>query len=310
MNVASSMRSGPQSDVPYPAAYVIHDGVSVKGHRSKVNSPGTSQLACGSSSTMLTQNFKMSGEYNVPYYDPNRAIKQETPKRPPYGSLMMPFPISDDDDPFVIDLDTPTPEYHPQSYEDESSWMDSGSNFCNWQFTTPPPVEDQVGPNMVGKGKGPSFLRKFAPANYFERKTNETTIEDNKETKSSTFKSLGEIGNPSIPYNPSISFHSAPTVGSYNITPLYSQNFHEVHTEIPYEMKCDPEEEERADSNKFYVPYYENIPTIRINENTSRSEREQMLLNRIAELEKEKAEVEARNALLVQALEEKNFRNL
>ncbi|KAI3777108.1 hypothetical protein L1987_46902 [Smallanthus sonchifolius] len=40
-----------------------------------------------------------------------------------------------------------------------------------------------------------------------------------------------------------------------------------------------------------------------------RSEREQMLLNRIAELEREKAEVEARNALLVQAFEEKNFRN-
>ncbi|KAI3776045.1 hypothetical protein L1987_45805 [Smallanthus sonchifolius] len=51
------------------------------------------------------------------------------------------------------------------------------------------------------------------------------------------------------------------------------------------------------------------IPTPHVNENASGSERERMLLNRIAELEREKAEVETRNALLIQALEEKNFRN-
>ncbi|KAI3730310.1 hypothetical protein L1987_61479 [Smallanthus sonchifolius] len=158
---------------------------------------------------------------------------------------------------------------------------------------------------MVGKGRGPSFLRKFAPAGYFDRKTNETTIELNEETESSTFRSLGDIGNPSVPYNPSISFHSAPTVGSYNITPVYPQNFHERYANIPYENKYDPEEEERADSNIPYVPYYENIhvPAPHRNENATGNEIEQMLLNRIAELEREKAEVEARNALLVQALE-------
>ncbi|KAI3717660.1 hypothetical protein L1987_69418 [Smallanthus sonchifolius] len=89
------------------------------------------------------------------------------------------------------------------------------------------------------------------------------------------------------------------------------ENFHERYAEIPYENKYDPEEEERADSNIPYVPYYETIPipAPHINENVLGNEREQMLLNRIAELEREKAEVEARNALLVQALEEKNFRN-
>ncbi|KAI3725797.1 hypothetical protein L1987_65591 [Smallanthus sonchifolius] len=165
---------------------------------------------------------------------------------------------------------------------------------------------------MVGKGKGPSFLRKFAPANYFDRKTNETTIELNEETKSSTFRSLEDIGNPSVSYNSSISFHYAPTAGSYNITPVYPQNFHERYVNIPHENKCDHEEEERADSNIPYVPYYETIPNpaLHINENAFGREREQMLLNRIAEPEREKAEVEAQNALLVQALEEKNFRNL
>ncbi|KAI3774835.1 hypothetical protein L1987_49397 [Smallanthus sonchifolius] len=55
------------------------------------------------------------------------------------------------------------------------------------------------------------------------------------------------------------------------------------------------------DSNKLYVPYYVTVPfpAPHINENASGSEREQMLLNRIAELEREKAEVEARNVLLV-----------
>ncbi|KAI3813693.1 hypothetical protein L1987_18423 [Smallanthus sonchifolius] len=153
---------------------------------------------------------------------------------------------------------------------------------------------------MVGKGKGPSFLRKFAPTSYYERKTNETTIKSNEETESSTFRSLGEIGNLNVPYNPSISFHSAPTAGSYNITLIYSHNFHEGYDEMPYENKCDPEEEERVDSNKFYVPYYETVPltALHINENASRSEREQMLLNIIALLKREKAKVEARNAFM------------
>ncbi|KAI3802090.1 hypothetical protein L1987_30215 [Smallanthus sonchifolius] len=99
--------------------------------------------------------------------------------------------------------------------------------------------------------------------------------------------------------------------GSYNITPVYSQNFLEKYANIPYENKYDPEEEKRVDSKIPYVPYYETIhvPAPYRNENASGNEREQMLLNRIAELEREKAEVEARNALLVQDLEEKNFRN-
>ncbi|KAI3794890.1 hypothetical protein L1987_37531 [Smallanthus sonchifolius] len=165
---------------------------------------------------------------------------------------------------------------------------------------------------MVGKDKGPSFLRKFAHANYFDRKSNETTIELNEETESSTFRNIRDIGNPSVPHNPSISFHSAPTAGSYNVTPVYPQNFHERYANIPYENKYDPKEEEHADSNIPYVPYYEmiHVPAPHINENTSGSEREQILLNRIAELEREKAKIESRNALLVQALKEKNFRNL
>ncbi|KAI3810130.1 hypothetical protein L1987_19740 [Smallanthus sonchifolius] len=150
---------------------------------------------------------------------------------------------------------------------------------------------------MVGKGKGPSFIRKFAPASYYERKTNETTKENNEETESTTFKSLREIGNPSVPYNPSRSLHSAPTAGSYNVTPIYSRNFHDGYVDMPYENN--PEKEERADSIIPYIPYYETIPipAPHINENASGSEREQMLLNRIAELKQEKAEVETRNAL-------------
>ncbi|KAI3695450.1 hypothetical protein L1987_78447 [Smallanthus sonchifolius] len=135
---------------------------------------------------------------------------------------------------------------------------------------------------MVGKGKGPSFLLKFTPASYFDRKTNETTIEFNEETESSTFKSLGDIGNPSVPYNPSISFHSAPTAGSYNITPVYPQNFHERYANIPYQNKYDPEEDERADSNIPYVMYYETIhvPAPHRNKNASGNEREQMLMSK------------------------------
>ncbi|KAI3773701.1 hypothetical protein L1987_48231 [Smallanthus sonchifolius] len=60
---------------------------------------------------------------------------------------------------------------------------------------------------------------------------------------------------------------------------------------------------------KFYGKQTIHIPVSHINENASGNEIEQMLLNRIAELEKGKAEVEARNAILVQALEKKNFRN-
>ncbi|KAI3811354.1 hypothetical protein L1987_21075 [Smallanthus sonchifolius] len=77
------------------------------------------------------------------------------------------------------------------------------------------------------------------------------------------------------------------------------------YAEMSYENKCDPEEEEeeeeeRVDSNIPYVPYYEtiHIPVPHINENAPGNEREQMLLNRIVQLEREKAEVEARNALL------------
>ncbi|KAI3825318.1 hypothetical protein L1987_06800 [Smallanthus sonchifolius] len=108
-----------------------------------------------------------------------------------------------------------------------------------------------------------------------------------------------------IQQNPSVSFHSAPTAGSYNVTPIYSQNFHEGYAEMPFENNL---EEERADSNIPYVPTIP-IPAPHVNENASGSEREQMLLNRIAQLEREKSEVEARNALLVQAPEDKNFRN-
>ncbi|KAI3783391.1 hypothetical protein L1987_42471 [Smallanthus sonchifolius] len=320
----------------------------------------------------------MSGDNSVPvYYDPNHPIKQESPEYHPLGSRMNPISLPFyNGDPFAILPNNNSPEYHPQSYNSSSQWMEAGSNFSNLNtnnqqlqgnneaessyiqqnksieedtseeshqyepisenpedypfnnpisnkyFQAPPEYQNAYNDIMMGlrkqppkygyaerKGKCPSFIRKFSLANYHERKTNETTIENNEETESSTFRSLREIGNPSVPYNPSISFHSAPTAGSYNVTPIYSRNFHEGYTDMPYENNH--EKEERANSNIPYIPYYETIPipASHINENASGREREQKLMRRIAELEREKAEVETQNALLIQALEEKNFRN-
>ncbi|KAI3754420.1 hypothetical protein L1987_54203 [Smallanthus sonchifolius] len=297
----------------------------------------------------------------VPCYDPNHPIKQESSEYHPLGSQHNPIcsPYYNDD-PFVVLPEHNSPEYHPQSQNSSSQWMDAGSDFNNWNtgtqsiqgneaqssqiqlseedssedsqyyqtasenpddypfnnpvsntfdyqshnFGSPVMYDPYVFPEPTYSGPYQAYFQ--SPPEYHNAYNDMLVVIRKPPPK------FGEIGNPSVPYNPSINIHSAPAAGSYNITPVYSKKFHEGYAEMPYENKCDPKEEERVDSNVPYIPYYETIPipALHINENASGREREQMLLNRIAELERENAEIEAWNVLLVQALENKNFRNL
>ncbi|KAI3818383.1 hypothetical protein L1987_12189 [Smallanthus sonchifolius] len=216
-------------------------------------------------------------------------------------------------DPFAILPNNNSPEYHPQSYNSSSQWMEAGSNFSNWNTN----IQQLQGNNEAESSyiqqnnsteENPSeesHQYEHASENPEDYPFNNSVSNspDYQSYNSKTHVLYDPYMFPEPPYDgPFKEYFQAPPeyqnayndimmgLRSYNITPIYSQNFHEGYADIPYENN--PEKEERADSNIPYVPYYETIPipAPHINENASGRERERMLLNRIVELEREKAE--------------------
>ncbi|KAI3797695.1 hypothetical protein L1987_32958 [Smallanthus sonchifolius] len=161
---------------------------------------------------------------------------------------------------------------------------------------------------MVGKGKGPNFIRKYAPPGNSERNTNSTESYSgtNSEYTSGTFQNLGEIETSKNFYETPMSYYVAPTLESYNQTYVNNYSYLEKPPEIPYEHHYTLEGEERADSNRPYGTYHSTNPTPihtpRTYEETPGEERSATMQARIAELERIEVEKDAKITALQQAL--------
>ncbi|KAI3797326.1 hypothetical protein L1987_32582 [Smallanthus sonchifolius] len=161
---------------------------------------------------------------------------------------------------------------------------------------------------MAGKGKGPSFVLKYAPPRNNEQNTNSTEsyFGTNSEYTSGTFQNLGEIETSKYFYETLISYYAAPTLESYNQTYVNNYRYQEKPPDIPYEHHYTLEGEERADSDRPYGTYHSTNPTPihtpRINEETPGEERIAAMQARIAELERIEAEKDPKIAALQQAL--------
>ncbi|KAI3776573.1 hypothetical protein L1987_46359 [Smallanthus sonchifolius] len=116
---------------------------------------------------------------------------------------------------------------------------------------------------MTGKGKGPFYVKKYAPHGYEFQLTNEMDLETGTSSRhsGSTYQSLGELTPPTNPYVPSVSFHSAITAANrnpdYGENPYYNPYYYQGLAEIPFENNSTPEGEEREVSNR---PYEDNEP--------------------------------------------------
>ncbi|KAI3807632.1 hypothetical protein L1987_23564 [Smallanthus sonchifolius] len=228
-------------------------------------------------------------------------------------------------DPFAI-LHNGSPEYQPQSHDSSNQWMNAGSYFSNWrtdgqQLQGNNEVESSHAQHNTYSEEDPS------EDSYHYEPVSENPDDypfNNPVSNSSDYQSHNS-GSPVL-YDPYMFLeppYDGPFKEYFHAPPKYQNSYNDIMVglrEPPpkygYEhimpsshiecLECSLRQTDEITwekiidkaRTKFYGKQTVPVLASHINENALGSERERILLKRVTELEREKAEVEARNAFM------------